>query len=59
MILRFHLLIRAGFKAVEWGSSIPELHSVQEIVEAKEKAGVVVVGLCTPAGTKVKIPLLA
>ena len=23
---------------------------MQEIVEAKEKAGVVVVGLCTPAG---------
>ena len=36
---------------MEWGSSVPEQHTVQEIVEAREKAGVQVVGLCTPAGT--------
>ena len=43
-------MFAAGFKAVEWGSSVPEQHSVEEIVAAKEKAGVAVVGLCTPAG---------
>lgn len=40
-----------GFKGVEWGSSVPEQHTVQEIVEAREKAGIQVVGLCTPAGS--------
>ena len=35
---------------MEWGSSVPEQFSVQELVAAKEKAGVTVVGLCTPAG---------
>ena len=45
-----YLFLLKGFKAVEWGSSVPEQHSIEEIVHAKEKAGVTVVGLCTPAG---------
>ena len=40
-----------GFKAVEWGAEIPDQYSVQELVAAREKAGVSVIGLCTPAGT--------
>ena len=39
-----------GFKAVEWGAEIPDQYSVQELVAAREKAGVSVIGLCTPAG---------
>lgn len=41
----------SGFKAVEWGAEIPDQYSVQELVAAREKAGVSVIGLCTPAGT--------
>lgn len=40
----------AGFKAVEWGAEVPDLYSVQELVAAREKARVSVIGLCTPAG---------
>ena len=39
-----------GFKAVEWGAEIPDQYSVQELVAAREKTGVSVIGLCTPAG---------
>ena len=40
-----------GFKAIEWGAEIPDQYSVQELVAAREKAGVSVIGLCSPAGT--------
>lgn len=35
---------------MEWGAEIPDQYSVQELVAAREKAGVAVIGLCTPAG---------
>ncbi len=46
----FYGFIGVGFKAVEWGAEIPDQYSLQELVAAREKAGVSVIGLCTPAG---------
>ena len=39
-----------GFKGVEWGAEVPDQFTKEELVAAKEKAGVEVIGLCTPAG---------
>jgi hypothetical protein len=46
----FYGFIGIGFKAVEWGAEIPDQYSLQDLVAAREKAGVSVIGLCTPAG---------
>ena len=40
----------SGFKGVEWGSEVPDQFTKEELVAAKENAGVEVIGLCTPAG---------
>lgn len=39
-----------GFKGVEWGAEVLDQFTKEELVAAKEKAGVEVIGLCTPAG---------
>ena len=40
----------SGFKGVEWGADVLDQFTKEELVAAKEKAGVEVIGLCTPAG---------
>lgn len=35
---------------MEWGAEVPDQFTIDELVAAKEKAGVEVIGLCTPAG---------
>lgn len=44
------LCVCVGFKGVEFGADVVSTLSKEELVKAKEKAGVEVVGLCGPNG---------
>ena len=44
------MYVGVGFRGVEFGADVPPSWSKEEIVAAKERAEVEVVGLCGPNG---------
>ena len=44
----------SGFKGVEFGAEVPSQWTKEQLVAAKESAGVEVVSLCTPLGQSLR-----